>query len=191
MISLSLNVVVAQWVLLFALGLLVIVMYRQLAYLLDLRAGQPNGLSVGSLAPDFDYVLPRTAELRRFTTTDHWSLIMFANPICTTCARALASLERVISTGRLDSVQTLVVSVAGPIDEVQNDLLSATEHVGIVEHDVVHRLYKTEKTPFFYTVDPAGIIRGAGAPVDQAEIEKLLAQSDVPRSRGALALRSV
>ena len=56
-ITLPLWLVAGQWVLLFALGFLVLVMYRQIGLLEHLKDSGPEreGLPVGEKAPSFDY----------------------------------------------------------------------------------------------------------------------------------------
>src|SRR2546421_2664717 len=56
-VTLPLWLVVSQWTLLFALGFLIIVMYRQASFLQQLKdqGSEREGLSIGEKAPAFDY----------------------------------------------------------------------------------------------------------------------------------------
>jgi hypothetical protein len=56
-------VVVAEWSLLLAFGFMLIVLYRQFAYLLRLNAATDahrSGLTLGETAPEFEYKTTQT-----------------------------------------------------------------------------------------------------------------------------------
>src|SRR5579884_3016994 len=100
-------VVVSQWILLLGLSGLIIVLYRQLAYVIRLRdmGSERDGLPVGESAPAFAYT-PVTADSEsdmrkstpqpvRFEPLGHWSLLLFADPGCVSCRGAVEALGRV------------------------------------------------------------------------------------------------
>lgn len=93
-IELPLWIVVSQWMLLFALGLLVIVMYRQLGTLMKFQdqGDERYGLPIGTRAPAFEYTMADDAQARpmRFEPGGTWSLLLFADPGCASCETAAA-----------------------------------------------------------------------------------------------------
>src|SRR5947209_10368556 len=99
-VSLPLWLVVSQWVLLFALGLLIVVMYRQVGFLQQLKdqGSEREGLSIGEKAPAFDYTPANQsrAASARFEPQGNWSLLLFADPTCVSCQGTLLALERLM-----------------------------------------------------------------------------------------------
>lgn len=93
--------IVIQWLLLIGLGVLVMVMYRQLAYLLNLSGAvkRGGGLDIGAAAPVFEYQsvqrLPHAQPARgAFQPSGQLSLVMFARPECVTCEKMVRALTR-------------------------------------------------------------------------------------------------
>src|SRR5438034_11685266 len=87
-ITLPLWLVVSQWTLLFALGFLIIIMYRQVAFLQRLRDGgsEREGLPIGEKAPVFDYLpVNGRSSSGHFDPRGSWSLLVFADPTCVSC----------------------------------------------------------------------------------------------------------
>src|SRR5690348_5630580 len=99
-VSLPLWVVVSQWVLLLALGFLVIVAYRQFGYMMYLKdkGSEHDGLDIGEQAPSFIYTPAHQngRPTHHFDPKGGWSLLLFADPGCVSCRIALQGLEGVI-----------------------------------------------------------------------------------------------
>lgn len=180
-ITLPLWLVVSQWTLLFALGFLIIVMYRQVAFLQRLKDGdsEREGLPVGEKAPPFDYMPAnqRTASTR-FDPKGAWSLLVFADPTCVSCQGALLALEHMAPKLR----QTMRVLVATSADPAQINAVDAFRTASVtvsrVPGDVASRLYQTTVTPFGYVIDPEGKIRAKGIATDEASIRKIVRKAD-------------
>ena len=180
-ITLPLWLVVSQWTLLFALGFLIIVMYRQVAFLQRLKDGgsEREGLPVGEKAPAFDYMPVNSKSVSsRFDPKGTWSLLVFADPTCVSCQGALLALERMVP--KLG--QTMRVLVATNADPAQISAVDAfrTASVDIsrVPGDVPSKLYQTTITPFGYVIDPEGKIRAKGVTTDEASIRKIVRKAD-------------
>lgn len=180
-ITLPLWLVVSQWTLLFALGFLIIVMYRQVAFLQRLKDGgsEREGLPVGEKAPAFDYLhVNRRSASTRFDPKGTWSLLVFADPTCVSCQGALLALERMAPKLR----QTMRVLVATSADPAQINAVdafrTASVDVSHVSGDVASRLYRTTVTPFGYVIDPEGNIRARGVATDEASIRKIVRKAD-------------
>jgi hypothetical protein len=183
MIELPRWIVVVQWVLLAGLALFVIVLYRQFAYFLELkrRGALQTGLDPGERAPGFDYVGFRGSGAGRFGAVGTPALLLFADPGCAGCEKALVALHQVLGDRPRRDLRVLVATSA------RRDFVEAVEafretplEIGLVGDDVASRLYRTTVTPFAYAIDERGVIRGKGPLGEVAEIERLL--RDVHRS---------
>lgn len=181
-ILLPLWLVVSQWVLLFALGLLVIVMYRQLGYLLHLRdAGtERDGLPIGGKAPAFDYT-PVNGDMRlpaRFEPLGTWSLLVFVEPGCVSCRSTISTLERLTSAFE-QRIRVLVVTSAEPaLIAAVDEFRTASLGLNRISKDVPDKLYQTRSTPFAYLIDPGGMIKARGIATDEPAIRKLVQKVD-------------
>lgn len=171
-----------QWVLLFGLGGLVILLYRQLAYVLRLKDSgtERDGLAVGAKAAAFDYA-PANDSMGlplRFDPIGQWSLLVFADPGCESCRNTVVALGRI--TPKLRQVtRVLVVTHADPalIATVEAFRDTAVD-VGRVDFDMSIKLYNTHTTPFAYLIDSAGVIRAKGIAGDEAMIRKITHKAD-------------
>jgi hypothetical protein len=187
------SVFIAQSVLVGSLGILTVVLYRQLAFLvrglgrIDKQAS--GGLPVGSPAPQFEYDnLQSRAQLTATFAEQRWTLLAFLDPLCVTCDDALTSIER-ITKHSLAGFRILVVSTAAPrlIGAVQAFANTSLE-LGHVSAEVATDLYRTDATPFLYVIDPAGVIRAKGAASSEASLYELLdAATKTPSTRPATA----
>ncbi len=192
-ITLPLWLVASQWTLLFALGFLVIVMYRQLGFLLSLRdlGTEREGLPIGEKAPAFGYTplngsVSPSARIA-FTPKGIWSFLLFVDPGCAGCRGTLPALEQLIPTFE-QGMRVLVVTTAGPIliDEI-NVFKTASIDIYHVDKDVPNELYRTRSTPFAYLVDPDGIIQAKGVATDEDEIRKIVQKGD----RSTIGMESI
>lgn len=173
--------VASQWVLLFALGFLVITMYRQIALLERLKdsGSEREGVPVGAKGPSFDYqpLNRETNTPARFAPAGGWSLLLFADPGCATCQHTLIALERLAP--KLASLHILVATTAEPALFAAFDAFRlASVEVGRISADVSTRLYRTSVTPFGYVIDPEGVIRARGTVSDESSLRKLVRQGD-------------
>jgi len=180
-VTLPLWLVVTQWTLLFALGFLIIIMYRQVAFLQRLRDGgsEREGLPIGEKAPAFDYLpVNGRSSSDHFDPRESWSLLVFADPTCVSCQDALLALEQLAPKLR-HTVRVLVATSADPALIGAVDAFRTTPFsVGRVSSEVPTRLYHTSVTPFGYVIDPEGKIRARGVAADDSSIRKLLRQID-------------
>jgi hypothetical protein len=181
-VDIPLWIVASQWVLLFALAWLVLIMYRQMALVLHLRDTntEREGLAVGATAPSFEY-LPfnqREGSPARFEVNGGWSLLLIADPGCSSCRQALLAAERLAPKLGPD-LHILVVTTAGrSLIEAVDEFREATVEIAQVGDDVPTQMYRTTVTPFAFLIDPEGIIRGKGAATDEAALRKLVRVAD-------------
>jgi hypothetical protein len=181
-IRLPLWLVVSQWTLLFALGWLVIVMYRQVAYLQLLKdaGSERDGLPIGEKAPAFDCTLINqgTALPTRFEPRGHWSLLLFADPGCASCETALQALEQLAPTFT-HTLHIQVVTSAELSQIMAVEVFTTTSFdISHIRHDVVSQLYRTRVTPFAFLIDPEGIIRAKGIAGNERSLRTLMRKVD-------------
>jgi len=84
---------VAQWMLLLALGLLVVVMYRQLGRVLGQAKPAELGPRPGSNAARFGYARAGDQTVRQFTPGNgQAALVAFVDPTCPSCEQLVTAL---------------------------------------------------------------------------------------------------
>jgi hypothetical protein len=178
-ITLPVWLFVSQWVLLFALGAFIVLVYRQIGYMMHLKSAnteEQEGLSIGETAPAFDYIFANRSETTssRFEPKGKWSLLLFADPGCTSCQRVLPSLEYLVAKMR-QPLHTLVITGANPVQiEVSDTFRMTSLVVGHVNYDVMSKMYRTHVTPFAYIIDTQGNIQAKGVVAEEAALRKIL-----------------
>jgi len=181
-ITLPLWLVVSQWVLLFALGFLIIVMYRQVAFLQQLndQGSEREGLPSGEKAPAFDYtpINQGKAAPAHFEPRGRWTLLVFADPGCVSCQSTLLALERLAP--KLEQKMRVLVLTSAELGEINaaDAFRTSSTVISRVHSDVPSRLYRITVTPFGYLIDPAGMIRARDIVADESAIQKLVRKVD-------------
>lgn len=173
MIRIPVFLFVAQWALLAALGLLVVIMYRQLGRLLA-GGGEAAALGpeVGSQAAPLTYVGPDDPHERQLTPGDGEPvLVAFADPTCPSCEQLVAALGEQRAAGQLGDLRILVL-ISDPPSYLQiSAAFSATElEVGRPARRDGIEAYRVSATPLLVAVDGAGVVRAAGSVVRAAEV---------------------
>lgn len=193
MIEIPTPVFVSQWVVLLALLLLVIVLYRQLAYVLNLRSpgSVDRALAVGQSAPSFAYSLRNLTTGRytpsRFAPGEHATLLVFADPYCEGCEKLLNVLRALPWDTLTGSVSPTVVTEASsqqlhgvpgfrdwPLD------------LATVDGSVPGKLYGVDFTPFVFAVDREGIVRARDTATTEEDIMRLLGSLEGAQSHPVL-----
>lgn len=178
-VTLPLWLVISQWVLLFALGFLILTMYRQVGLQMRLRdmGTDREGLAIGGVAPGFEYFPAQDYSKSipiRFEPKGSWSLILFADPGCVSCEGALSELERFVPKLG-NSVRLFVATSAEPAQIAAIDAFKKTSlPISRVSHDVPYKLFRTLVTPFVFLIDPEGIIRAKGFATDEKAFRKIV-----------------
>jgi hypothetical protein len=178
-IELPALVVVAQWVLLAGLAVLVLLMYRQLAWLLRLASAESEGggLAPGERAPSFEFKRWRGTGPADgvFDPSAGPAVLAFAEPYCKSCAEMLSVLERITRRSRAAGLRVLVVTDGHrrQLDEVEA-FRDTPLDVAIVDRDVTQRLFLTTVTPFLYGVGAEGAIEVKGVGSNEADVRVIL-----------------
>ena len=191
-IVLPLPIVVAQWTALFALGLLVVIFYRQLAVLLAVKErahtdpASLSGLSVGSALPSLAGELFAGRGPETFTWKPghpSGSLLLFADPVCGSCEMAVGALNALIASGRVKDVDTLIVTSEEP-ELVRAVETFRTSVVPVVRIDkgVAVEEFRVRATPLFYVAGADGRVVALGPGHDEKDIRRFLRELDRPRS---------
>jgi len=177
-ITLPLWLVISQWALLFALGFLVITMYRQLGFMLGLKdlGTERDGLPIGEKAPTFDYIPTNRSTSRsvHFEPKGLWTLLVFADPGCVSCQSTMISLERLAPTLK-QTMRVLILTSAVPAQIAAVDAFRTTSlDIGRIDDDVSNKLYHTHTTPFAYLINTEGMIQSKGIATDESAIRKIV-----------------
>lgn len=176
MISVPTWVVLAQWAMLGTCLVFVVVLFRQLAHLLNVsKTVEPRqaGPEVGSLAQDFAYTSLEGVS-RRFVIGGEPSLVMFADPGCASCEQALIWLEQ-IQRRAARGIRTLVAT-ASPHEMVRaiDTFRTSSVEIGIVSRDVPAVAYRTQVTPFAVVIAGDGRVRAKGVPADEKTLRQMI-----------------
>jgi hypothetical protein len=156
---------VAQWALLFALGALVVVLYRQLGRLLShQRDPATPGPAVGDRAAPIRYTRLPDGNAGELAPGDGQpALIAFVDPTCPACEELVGSLGTLMAAGELPGIRVLLLisdppgylSISAAFQDTSLEIgrpLAAAEVAG----------YRATGTPLLVAVDGTGFVRAAG-----------------------------
>jgi hypothetical protein len=162
---------VAQWALLFTLGILVIVMYRQLGrHFSKSKPSSELGPPVGGRAVDFEYARVTDGTVQRFTPGGgQAALVAFVGPTCPACEELVMAIDEADHAGDLAGVRPLLL-ISDPPSYLQiSEPFRTTQlEIGQVLANATLEAYRASATPLLVAIDCAGIVRSAG-PVARIE----------------------
>jgi hypothetical protein len=156
---------VAQWALLFALGALVVVLYRQLGRLL--RHEPPEGApgpAIGAQAAPIRYQRLPDGDTDQLMPGDGQpALIAFVDPTCPACEQLVSSLGTLDSAGELAGIRVLLL-VSDPPGYLAISAAFQDTHLEIGRPQSAAEVtgYRATGTPLLVAVDGSGIVRAAG-----------------------------
>ena len=175
MASIPLYLAVAQWALLGALGVLVIVMFRQLGRLLQGNAKAAElGPPVGSLAAPLSYLRPGEADVRTLTPGGSQpALIAFVDPTCPSCEELVLVLDAMRAAGELAAVRVLLL-ISDPASYLRiSEAFQASElEIGRPADPSRLDAYRVTGTPLLVAVDGAGAVAAAGSTIRRADVRR-------------------
>lgn len=176
MIEVPLALAVGQWVLMVGLAVFIIVLYRQLAYLMQRKHGHhgepDSGLHIGERVPRFVY---RGADgtTHEFTPGERWTVLQVVDPLCVSCGRALAALDEVSRTFS-DQWSTLAVTSSDPkLVAAVEEFAHTTTRLGFVTGEVLVQQLRSIATPTTYVVGPDSKVLARGMVDDAQSIARL------------------
>jgi hypothetical protein len=163
---------VAQWMLLLALGLLVVVMYRQLGLVLSRAKPASLGPPVGSTAAGFAYARAGDKTVHHLTPGNgQAALVAFVDPTCPSCEQLVTALGAAGQAGELASVRVLLLMSDPPSylqisDAFRNTALEVGQAVARSDLEA----YNASATPLLVAIDGAGVVRAAGPAAQLADV---------------------
>jgi hypothetical protein len=182
-----LDLEVAQWALLFGLGALVIVLYRQLGRLLSQSGKHPEaGPDIGSRAASVRYQrVPGGAPGRLAPGDGVPVLIAFVDPTCPACEQLVSSLSAPQVADELLGVRILLLMSDPPGYVTISQAFQATSlEIGRPVSAAEVASYRPTSTPLLVAADRTGIVRAAGVARLPAEV-LALTKSIVTESEAA------
>jgi len=176
--------VVAQWIALLSLGLLVIVMYRQLGRVFG-RKQRPEhlGPEIGTRATEFDYHRLGDAAVRTFRPElGQTVLLAFVDPTCPACEELVESLGQATSSDDLWETRILLVTDEPPDYVNLSEAFSLTQlEIAWPTSETVRQAYRVGATPLVVAIDRGGIVRAVRATTELDDIRTILRIVEAPR----------
>jgi hypothetical protein len=168
------SVIAVQWVLLSALAILVLVAYRQLAFFTRLAGNaSTDGLALGAIAVPIDYQPLGSKQIRRMEFTGSPSFIVFADPGCPACERAIPLLQQAVRQPGFGAAMH-VFSTASEDTIKTNSAFGAMElPIGIVDRYALEQ-FRVRFVPYAYLVGTGGEVLARGALEGEKELKSLL-----------------
>jgi hypothetical protein len=183
----------AQWAVLLLLGLLVIIMFRQLGRLFN-REGPPQRAALaGTKAPDFSYLrVGDNTELEFPAASGRPTLIAFVDPTCPSCEELVASLGEMVAAGELPGFRVLLLTADPPSYLHISGVFKSTRlELGAMTSRETRAAFDAATTPLLVAMDPAGLIRGTGHARTRAEILGLSRAATLPPAGSMIELTAV
>lgn len=178
---------VAQWALLFGLGSLVIVLYRQLGRLLSQSGKQPGpGPAVGAPAAPLRYHRMPGGDPARFVPGGGQpALVAFVDPTCPSCEQLVSNLGTLRDEAELPGVRILLLISDPPGYLGISAAFQATSlEIGRPVSTGEVEFYRATGTPLLVAVDGTGTVRAAGVASGR---EQVLAFAEAMSSPGAMS----
>jgi hypothetical protein len=196
MVRIPLYLAIAQWALLGALGILVIVLFRQLGRLLNGNAKAAElGPVTGSRAAALSYLRPGEQVPRQVTPGGGEPLLIaFVDPTCPSCEQLVLTLDQVRATGDIAALRILLL-ISDPASYLQiSDAFSATElEIGRPADPAGLEYYRVTATPLLVAIDATGTVTAAGSAIRSAEVRRYIQASlgsmQAPAAAEAVAVR--
>jgi hypothetical protein len=183
---------VAQWALLAALGLLVLIMYRQLGRVFGQNkpAAAEHGPAAGTVAAAFEYTRLADESLQYFVPGGgQAALVAFADPSCQACDRLVAAMNVVDSAGELAGLRVLLLMSDPPkYLQISAAFQSTRLEVGQIMTQATVAAYQATATPLLVAIDSSGVVRSAGAAAEVADVRAFIQASLVPPPGMTLAV---
>jgi hypothetical protein len=174
---------VAQWALLFALGGLVLVLYRHLGRQFSLAkpAARP-GPELGSAAAAFEYLRVPDGTVRRFTPGEgEPALLAFVEPTCPACEDLVTALGQASDGGDLAGLQVLLLISEPPSHlQISPTFRSTRLDIGEILADSTLSAYHASATPLLVAIDRAGVVRAAGPVMKRQDVRAFVQAVLVP-----------
>jgi len=179
-------VAVAQWVLLLSLGMLVVLMFRQLGRQLAATEPAALGPAVGSRAAAIGYTRPGGGEEYFRPGGGTAALLAFAEPTCPACEELVAALNTAGAEGDLGPVRPLLLT-SEPLSylQISGPFRDTSLPLGRVSDEAALRAYRVSATPLLVAIDGAGVVRAAGPAARPADVRAFVQACLLPPAAAA------
>lgn len=177
---------VAQWALLLAFGLLLIVVYRQLGRMLHKDdAAAPLGPAVGSKAASLEYSRLADDTVHYLTPGDGQpALLAFVEPACRSCEQLVLALGTA-DAGELSGLRVLLLTSSPKSYLKVSDAFRATQlECGRILAQSTTQAYGATSTPLLVAIDRDGVVRAAGPAIQLAEVRAFSRACLLPPDEG-------
>jgi hypothetical protein len=183
----------AQWALLLLLGLLVIIMFRQLGRLFNRESRPERAGLIGTKAPDFGYLrVGDNRELEFPAASGQPTLIAFVDPTCPSCEELVANLGEVAGAGELPGFRVLLLTADPPSYLHISEIFKSTRlELGAMTSRETRAAFDAATTPLLVAIDPAGFIRASDHVRGRAEIVSLSRAATLPPAGSMIELKPV
>lgn len=176
MVRLPLYLVIAQWALLAALGVLVVILFRQLGRLMTGRDSRAElGPPPGTKAVALSYARPGSDVVEQVRPGDGQPLLLaFVDPTCPSCEELVSVLGALRGTGELDGLRVLLL-ISDPPSYLQiSPAFSSTSlEIGRPARREGLEYYRVTGTPLLVAIDAGGLVRAARSVVKEAEVRAM------------------
>jgi len=179
---------VAQWTLLFAFGLLLIVVFRQLGRMLrKADAVVPLGPAVGSKAAGLEYSRFSDGTVQYLAPGDGQpTLLAFVEPTCLSCEKLVLALGAAEDAGELSGLRILLLTSSPKSYLKVSDAFRATRlECGRVLAQATIQAYGATSTPLLVAIDRDGVVRAAAPAIQLAEVRTFGRACQLPAAEGA------
>lgn len=178
---------VAQWTLLFAFGLLLIVVFRQLGRTLrKADAVAPLGPEVGSKAASLEYSRFADDTVQYLAPGDGQPILLaFVEPTCPSCEKLVLALGTAERAGELSGLRVLLLT-SNPKSYLKvSDAFRATRlECGRILAQATTQEYGATSTPLLVAIDRDGVVRAAAPAVELAEVRTFSRACLLPAAEG-------
>jgi hypothetical protein len=185
--KIPLYLAVAQWTLLFAFGLLLVVVFRQLGRMLHKDdESAPLGPAVGSKAASLEYSRFADDTVQYLTPGDGQpALLAFVEPTCPSCEQLVFALGTAEHAGELSGLRVLLLT-SGPKSYLNvSDAFRATRlECGRILAQATTQAYGATSTPLLVAIDRDGVVRAAAPAVQLAEVRAFSRACLLPPDEG-------
>jgi hypothetical protein len=171
--KIPLYLAVAQWTLLFAFGLLLIVVYRQLGRALHKTdTAAPLGPEVGSKAASLEYSRFADDTVQYLTPgKGQPTLLAFVEPTCLSCEKLVLALGTAEHAGELSDLRVLLLTSSPKSYLKISDAFRATRlECGRILAQATAQAYRATSTPLLVAIDRDGVVRAAAPAIQLAEV---------------------
>ena len=171
--KIPLYLAVAQWTLLFAFGLLLVVVYRQLGRMLHKTdTAAPLGPALDSTAASLEYSRFADDTVQYLTPGDGQPILLaFVDPTCLSCEKLVLALGTAEHAGELDGLRVLLLTSSPKSYLKVSDAFRATRlECGRILAQATAEAYGATSTPLLVAIDRDGVVRAAGPAIQLAEV---------------------